>query len=116
MNTEERNELVFKGKLCGRCLYRDVVIARRNEFYKHRRRCEGPGTDYVCGEERCKFHIWFCKLHAARNTEKMKSHSKDMLGKGITMGLMNIQMVNTVNTNTITKLKTVDQAIRHSDS
>ena len=112
MNTEERNNVVFKSRLCGRCLKVDVICAGRNEFYEHRKNCKGPGSDYTCGGDRCKFHVWVCKLHAARNTEKMKIHSKEMQDRGLSMGLMNIPVVNAASTNNVTQLKTIDQAIR----
>ena len=60
----------------------------------------------------CKFHIWVCKVHAARNVSKMEKHVKEMLNKGITMGLVSIPVVNTATINNITQLNTMDQAIR----
>ena len=111
MNTEERNTVVFKARLCGRCLKVDVVCNGRNEFYEHRKSCKGPGSDYLCGGDRCKFHIWVCKLHAARNTDKMNAMAREMQDKGMTMGLMNT-VVNTANASNITQLNTMDQAIR----
>ena len=112
MNTEERNNFVFKGRLCGRCLDKEIFINGRNDFYEHRRQCIGPGSEYSCQGDRCKFHIWACKLHAARNTDRMKSHSKDMQEKGLSMGLMNIQVGNTTSMSTIKQLRTMDQAVR----
>ena len=112
MNTEERNEMVFKAKLCGRCLDVDVTVSGNIQFFEHRKNCKGPPSEFSCGGDRCKFHIWVCKVHAARNSSKMRVQVREMLDKGLTMGMVNIPVVNTAATNTITQLKTIDQAVR----
>ena len=50
----------------------------RSELFEHRRQCKGPGKEFYCQGDRCSFHIWVCKHHAARNEDKMKTYMKNM--------------------------------------
>ena len=111
MNTEERNSMVFRGKFCGRCLNKTIVVNGRSEVFEHRRQCKGPDKEFYCQGYRCGFHIWVCNLHAARNNDKMQTYTKSMEDNGLTMGLMSIQVGNIGSINTVKEVNSMDQAI-----
>ena len=73
MNTEERNRMVFKANLCARCLDKNVTVDGKDGYFAHRSDCKGPGKEFTCESDRCTFHIWVCKIHSARNGDKMKN-------------------------------------------
>ena len=111
MSIDERWDLLHKAKICGRCLDHETIVGSKAQLFNHFRSCKGPGSEYSCEGDTCRYHMWVCKGHRERNSSRMNDLAKDFQTLGLTLGMFNIPVISNTAQNSLNQQTTIEKAI-----